>query len=148
MYEGRFYAFFKKERIKNWQGTSSLANRKLVWRRGYYNTSDFNEPIISMETDTGVSALGQVVLGREDFYIDDLNLINESIDQGEFPIDRKDYGIEPVGKRTYHPAFKQSKRGKTIMEVYDRGMETLHRSGELKRIFEKWNHPYPAYEIP
>lgn len=147
MYEGRFYAIFKKERVKNWQGMSSLANRRVVWRRGYYRASDFKVTILPMETDSGTSALGQVVLGRGDFYIDDLNLINESIAKNKFPIDMNDYKIEPVGKRSYHPFFKHSKRGKTIMGLYDRGMETLHRSGKLKLIFEKWNHPYPAYEI-
>ena len=100
-----------------------------------------------METDSGVSALGQVVLGRGNFYIDDLNLINESIANGKFPINRNDYRIEPVGKRSYHPVFKQSSRGKTIMELYDRGIEALHKSGKLKPIFEKWNHPYPEYAM-
>ena len=100
------------------------------------------------EADSGVSALNQVILGRLDFYIDDLNLIRESISQNRLPFDMNDYRIEPVGKRTYHPVFNISVRGKAIMDLYDRGIERLYRSGELRKIFKKWKHPYPAYDIP
>jgi len=148
MYEGQFHAVFKKSWIKDWQGMSSLAGRKVVWRRGYYNISDFNVNITVMETDSGVSALGQVSLGRGDFYIDDLNLIAESFSQSLFPIDRTAYRIEPVGKRTYHPVFKKSKRGKSIIAIYEAGMEKLRRTGELKKIYQKWHHSYPAYDQP
>ena len=138
MYEGQFYAVFKKSRFTDWQGISSLSGHKVLWRRGYYKISDFNVNIIAMETDSGVSALGQVSLDRGDFYIDDLNLIEESFSRSIFPINRAAYRIEPVGKRTYHPVFKKSKRGKAIMAVFDAGMEKLCHTGELKKIFQKW----------
>ncbi len=148
MYEGKFHAIFKRDNIKNWQGVDSLANRKVVWRRGYYRASEFDVDIIIRETDSGVAALGQVVVDRGDFYIDDLNLIKESISKSDHTIDMDAYQIEPVGKRTYHPVFKRSVRGKQIMDLYDRGMESLHKSGKLQTIFKKWNHPFPAYDIP
>ncbi len=148
MYEGQFHAVFKKSRFRDWQGMSSLAGRKVLWPRGYYKRSEFNVTITAIETDTGVSALGQLSLDRGDFYIDDLNLIKESFAQSLFPIDRADYRIEPVGKRRYYPVFKRSERGNTVMGLYETGMEKLHRSGELKKIFNKWHHPYPTYTQP
>lgn len=148
MYEGKFFALFPKNRVKDWQGVSSLANRKVVWRQGYYKESEFKVKMIVFEADSGVLALGQVILGRVDFYIDDLNLIKESISQNRLSCDMNDFRIEPVGKRSYHPVFNISFRGKEIMNLYDRGIERLHRSGELRKIFKKWNHPYPAYDIP
>ena len=148
MYEGKFFAMFPKVRVKDWQGVSSLANRKVVWRQGYYRESEFEVKLIVFEADSGVSALNQVILDRVDFYIDDLNLIRESISQNRLPFDMNDYRIEPVGKRTYHPVFNISVRGKAVMDLYDRGIDRLHRSGELRKIFKTWNHPYPAYDIP
>ncbi len=67
--------------------------------------------------------------------------------KSEHTIDMDDYQIEPVGKRTYHPVFKKSDRGKHIMDLYDRGMESLYKSGKLEFIFKKWNHPFPGYDI-
>lgn len=148
MYAGQFFALFPKKRVKDWQGASSLANRKVVWRSGYYRESEFKVKLIVFEADSGVSALNQVILGRLDFYIDDLNLMKESISQNQLPLDMNDYRIEPVGKRSYLPVFNISFRGKAVMDLYDRGIERLHRSGELRKIFQKWSQPYPAYDIP
>ncbi|WP_084681305.1 substrate-binding periplasmic protein [Desulfospira joergensenii] len=148
MYEGEIHAFFKKDRVKNWQGVSSLTNQRVVWRWNYYNRSEFPTEIFVLETDTGEDALGQVVLGRGDFYIDDLNLIKESISKAGLSIDMDEYRIEPVGKRSYYPVFKKSPRGKFLMDLYETGMKNLHWSGELKKIFMKWQFSYPAYEMP
>ncbi len=146
MYAGTFYAIFKKKNIKDWQGPSSLTGRMVVWRRGYYKQSEFKFPFTLLETDTGDSALNQIILDRGDLYIDDLNLIKESIAATKLSFKMKAYQIEPVGKRTYHPVFKRSDRGKTILMIYDRGIKQLHESGALKKIFHKWNHPYPGYD--
>jgi polar amino acid transport system substrate-binding protein len=146
MYENQFHAVFKKSRVPNFTGSSSLANRNLVWRRGYYKQSEFKAAFVLFEADTGVSALDQVILGRADFYIDDQTLINESLSRTTLPFNRNDLKIEPVGKRTYHPVFKDSKRGNQILGIYEQGMEKLHQSGRLKAIFKKWNHPYPDYD--
>ena len=145
MYEGRIHALFKKERVKIWQGISSLTHQRVVWRWGYYKPSEFKVDIIVVEVDSGEAALSQIDLGRADFYVDDPNLIQESFTKAGFSMDEKGYRIEPVGKRTYHPAFKKSPRGKFLMDFYDAEMEKLHRSGELKKIFKKWDFPYPEY---
>ncbi|MCG8688844.1 MAG: transporter substrate-binding domain-containing protein [Desulfobacterales bacterium] len=148
MYEGIVYALFKKDRINDWQGIVSLSQKTAFWRRGYYKPEEFNVDLIPVETDSGVSALGQIILGRGDFYIDDLNLINESISNSIFPVERKTLRIEPVLKRTYHPVFNNSDRGKAIMALYEKGMKRLIRSGELENIFKKYNHPFPEYPRP
>ena len=147
MYENRFHAIFKKSTGHDFQGPASLDGKKVVWRRGYYKADEFKVKLIVFEADTGVSALDQVILGRADFYIDDQNLIKESIIGTTLFFDNSAFRIEPVGKRAYYPVFKASEKGKQIMELYDRGMEELHRSGRLKTIFKKWGHPYPEYHV-
>ncbi|HCY87680.1 MAG TPA: hypothetical protein DHV36_21275 [Desulfobacteraceae bacterium] len=148
MYEGKFYALFKKDAVKNWQGKSSMTGHRVVWRRGYYKASELNIDIVVLETNSGASALGQVVLDRATFYIDDLTLIRESIAKGRHEMDPDNFRIEPLGRRSYRPVFKRSERGKRLMEIYNRGIETLHRSGKLRAIFDKWGHSYPMYDIP
>ncbi|WDP90159.1 MAG: transporter substrate-binding domain-containing protein [Desulfobacter sp.] len=146
MYEGRFYAVFKKNNINSWQGPSSLIGRKIVWRRGYYKNSEFPAGIIPIETDSGNAALGQILIGRCDVYIDDLNLIQETIAASPFKVPSSDLRIEPVGARSYYPVFQDSKRGRTIMALYDAGMERLITTGALEKIFKKWGHPFPDYD--
>lgn len=148
MYEGKIYALFRTDRIKNWRGISSLAHQRVVWRWGHYKKSEFPVDIIVEEADSGEDALCQIDLGRADFYVDDLNLIKEAMTIARGSTDRKGYVIEPVGKRTYHPAFKNSSRGKFLMELYESGMKKLHRSGELQAVFKKWDLPYPEGNLP
>lgn len=147
MYENRFHAIFKKSSVKEWKGQDSLEGRKVVWRRNYYNPSEFKVKMEIFEADSGTSALIQVILDRVAFYIDDQRLINQSISELERPFDTNSYLIKPVGRRAYHPVFKISERGKQIMKLYDSGMKRMHNSGQLKKIFDKWNHPYPDYDM-
>jgi ABC-type amino acid transport substrate-binding protein len=88
-----------------------------------------------------------VLLGRVDFYVDDRHFIQDSIDKNEIDYRPEDFAVQPVGRRAYRPVFSDSPRGRVIMDLYDRGMETLHRSGELQRIFAKWGFPVPAYDF-
>jgi hypothetical protein len=148
MYQGRFHALYKKDQITKWQGPATLAGKRVVWRRGYYSPHEFDITFDILETDYGTAALAQVILGRADFYIDDLNLIRNSISATTFTFDKNDYDIRPVGSRTYHPVFKDSPRGRQILDMFDKGIEALHRSGRLKKIFDKWQHPYPEYDLP
>lgn len=145
MYQGKVHTIFKKARIPDWKGRASLVGKKVVWRRGYYNPAELPAGIIPLETYSGESALGQVHRDRADFYVDDLNLIKETLANTSFPIDKSEFRIEPIGSRSYHPVFNSSGRGQTLLKLYEQGMARLHGSGELKQVFDKWGMPYPDY---
>lgn len=147
MYEGRFYAIFKKETVSNWDGMKSLEHQRVIWRRGYYTPDEFTVSFKILETDSGTAALDQVLLDRGDFYIDDLNLIKESLAQSRMDFDPKTLAIQPVGKRRYFPVFRDCPRGRKIMALYEAGIQELAQKGRLKEIFEKWHHPYPSYDV-
>lgn len=144
MYLGYFYAIFKRDRIPDWEGPEDLKDRKVVWRRGYYRAREFSSRFDILEADSGETALAQVILGRADFYIDDLNLIEESISRTQIPMNKRDYEIRPVGYRSYRPVFLNSHRGERLMSIFEQGILKLHKSGRLKEIFARWNHPYPS----
>ncbi|MBU1249057.1 MAG: transporter substrate-binding domain-containing protein [Proteobacteria bacterium] len=148
MYEGFYHAFFNKVRIGPWRGMESLRDKIVTARVSYYRTENFQVPVQLKEVQTGVAGLGMVVLGRADFYVDDLNLIKESLAANTVDYQPEDYDIRPVGSRSYYPLFNTTDRGKRIMELFDRGMETMIRSGELARIFKKWNFTIPVYTLP
>ncbi|MGE4298994.1 MAG: transporter substrate-binding domain-containing protein [Desulfovibrionaceae bacterium] len=146
MYENAFHVLFNRQRIGAWQGTASLTGRKVVGRIGYYTPKNFDVPVLLHQVKTGVAALGMVVLGRMDFYVDDLALLEESIKQSPAQFDREAYDIQVAGHRAYFPVFATTERGRTVMALYESGMRHLHETGELKPIFQKWGHPYPHYE--
>lgn len=147
MFANHYHAFFNKERIGEWKGRESLNDKLLVWRYSYYVPSEFEDVRIQFkELTSAKQALGMVLLGRADFYVDDINFIKDSISTSRIPFNPAHYDIQTVGTRSYHPVFHDSKRGKEIMDLYDRGMEKLHKSGQLKSIFDKWGFEYPDYD--
>lgn len=143
MYEGEFHALFRKKNFPYWDGVTSMANRRVVWRLGYYTHRDFPVPIRYWETTTGVEALKRVVRERADFYVDDRNLILESMRDFKTPLDQNDFRIESVGFRQYFPVFSTSERGRKLREAFEQGMRGLAEQGKLAAIYAKWNLPMP-----
>jgi len=147
MYANKFHVFFRKAAHPGFAGPESLEGAKVVVRIGYYDQSNFPVPVRLKEVTTGESALGMVILGRADFYVDDINFIHQSIAAATLEFDPDDFAVEPAGQRSYHPLFSDSERGRKVMELYDRAMERLWRQGALQPIFRRWNHPVPDYDI-
>jgi hypothetical protein len=143
MYEGEFHAIFRKKAFPYWEGPTSLAKRRVVWRLGYYSSKDFPVPVQHAETTSGVEALERVVLGGADFYVDDLHLIQESVRAFQPPLDQDDFRIESIGFRQYFPVFSDSERGQKLRLAYEQGMRSLAKQGKLAPIYAKWNLPMP-----
>lgn len=147
MYEGTYFVFYKKSRFGNWKGDDTLKGHTVAWRIGYYDEINFPVEVIPKEVKSGISALGMVVLDRVDFYVDDMSFIEDSIKNSKVDFNLQDYAIKPVGRRTYHPVFSSSARADEVMRLYDAGMETLYKSDELQKIFNKWGYNMPLYIV-
>lgn len=143
MYEGEFHALFLRRTFPDWRGPASMANRRLVWRLGYYLPDDFPVPVRYDETTTGIEALKRVVRGSADFYIDDFNLIAETVNEYPGGLEAQEYRIESVGFRPYYPVFAASRRGRELRQAFEDGMRTLAEQGRLRPIYERWNLPVP-----
>lgn len=145
LYENKFHAFYRKNTVKQWKGARSLVGRQLVWRYGYYKPANFPPGIRYTELLTGEACLGMVVLGRADFYIDDILLMRQSIERTKTPFDMDSFEIRPVGHRAYYPLFSTSERAKRVRSLYEKAMATLRRRGRLSAIFRKWGHALPHF---
>ncbi len=148
MFQNQYHAFFSKKNIHPWRGRKSLNGHSLVWRRGYYTADEFKDlhELTFAEHSSGSTALGMVVLGRTDFYIDDINLIRENLDGCTLKFDMKDFDIKPVGRRSYYPMFAQTRHGTHLKNLFDSRMKNLHKQGVLRKIFNKWEFSYPDYD--
>ena len=145
LYVNDYYVFFNRERIGSWLGPESLRDKEVAVQKGYYHTWDFPVPVRIREMPSGVKCLEMILLGRSDFYADDMSFIEDSISQTE-PFDRKHYDFRKAGKRTYRPSLNNTPRADVIMKLYDDGMRTLHEQGKLRPIYEKWGHDYPDFD--
>ncbi|GFM35741.1 hypothetical protein DSM19430T_04250 [Desulfovibrio psychrotolerans] len=148
MYEADFHVFFNRRQQPEWEGPQTLAGKTVVFRMGYYSERNFPESVTMREVRTPDAALSMVLLGRADYYVDDLNFIQESLADARIPFNRDDYAIQVAGRRQYFPVLLDSPRGRAIEQWYARGMERLHNTGELREIYEKWGFAYPCFNFP
>lgn len=146
MYQNDFYVFYKKERIGTWRGEETLRDREVLSQATYYDDENFNVPVNVKDVQTGEQALKMIVWDRSDFYVDDMTLIRQSIKNSTLSFEPEEYEIQKVGSRSYFPLFNTSTRGKRLQELYADGIYTLHKSGELKPIYDKWGYKYPDFE--
>lgn len=146
MYSNDYLVFFEKARFPDWNGPETLRDREIVSQMNYYHDWDFPVPVHIRPMPSGVKCLEMVLLGRSDFYVDDISFIETSIKESGIPFDRDDYAIRRVGTRSYYPLFNQTPRGERIRQMYEAGMMTLHKAGKLKPIYDKWGHGYPDFD--
>jgi len=144
MYENDFYALYL---IANQQADKPLkiANKRLVWRTGYYSQQDFSVPITFTEVRNGQSALEMIIYGRADFYIDDLALIKQSFTDLGKEYDPHIFGLEIVGTRKYYPVFANTPRGDTLRTHYETQIRQLLEEGKLQHIYEQYGFRAPNY---
>jgi len=146
MYTNDYFAFFKKSRIGPWHGPETLDSKEVAFQLGYYHDWDFPVPVMLRSMKSGVKCLEMVLLGRTDFYVDDMNFIQKSIEQTELAFNRSEFEIKRIGTRSYHPIFSATPKAATIMKMFDDGIAKLHKAGKLKPIYDKWGHDYPDFD--
>jgi len=143
MYTNDFYAFFNKARIGQWEGIRSLRGKEVLVQPGYYTTDNFSVPVKLREVMTGTQAVSIVLLGRADFYVDDLTLIKSSLRETADAYQEENFTVEKVGSRAYYPIFNVSERGVRIRKMYEDGMLRLYKEGKLQPIYERWGYKSP-----
>jgi len=135
---------FRKDRIKDWNGLTTLDGKSAVWLRGYdYHTfAHFAAVHFSSwaEVDDYPRAWELIERGHYNAYIDALIDIEHYID--EHAIDMAPYRLEILWGEKAYVAFFPSAKSETLMRIYDRRIQELAASGELKDIYGKWGGRY------
>lgn len=145
LYVNDYHVLFNKERIGPWKGAESLRGKEIAAQKGFYHDWDFPVPVRIREMASGVKCLEMVLLGRSDFYVDDMAFIRDSIRRSP-RFDTSAYDIRKAGRRSYHPMFNTTPRSDRVIKMYDDGMRALHRQGKLRPIYAKWGHTYPDFD--
>lgn len=143
LYEGQFHAAFLTTTVPDWTGVSSMADKRVVWRLGYYTPANFPVPIQLRETSTGVDAMQRLMQNGTDFYVDDRHLILESMRDAAINPEQSGVRIEPIGFRHYYPAFTDNRHDRELREIFEKGMTDLATRDKLRPLYTKWNLPMP-----
>lgn len=146
LYANDYHVLYDKERIGEWKGPETLRNKEVAAQKGFYHDWDFPVPVRIREMASGVKCLDMVLLGRSDFYVDDMAFIEDSIRESGVNVDRSRFLTRKAGNRSYHPVFSTTPRSDEVMRMYDDGMFRLHKNGTLKGIYKKWGFAYPDFD--
>jgi len=136
-------AIFKKNRIKNWTGVKSLEGISLIWLRDYdyHNTRHLkNIKLKWSEVDDYESAWRILEKDRADAYLEAYTDAKHYITSNK--IDMNIYQMEKIGGDKGFMACPKTEKSKILINIYDKRIIELLKSGELKKIFEKWNYPF------
>ena len=139
-------AFFKKSTIPSYRSINSLDGKSGVWVLGY---TDNLPPQVKQHLHgngnlSREAALQMVLLGRADYFLDNdyqLALTTKTL-EGKFSPD--EYETATVYVEDLFMCFTKSPRGQQLANLFDQGMKKLAETGELKRIYAKWNRFSPA----
>lgn len=141
-------AVFKKGAITEWKGVESLAGKQVIWMRGYdFHKNPYMEGITVTWSEVGehAAAWKRLTMGiKADVYIDSLADIKDYINTNN--VDMTPYQLETLWGENAYMVFSNSERSKQLIELYDKRIIELSKSGELQRIFEKWDS-YSLYPL-
>ena len=133
-------ALYLKTTIQEWQGEQSLTGKTVGWVRGY-NFDEYgivksrvNKHILRT-VESGIKMLER---GRIDVLLDYESEITPVVE--ELGIDTRVFNQENTipGLKLYME-FSNTKRGKILATIYDRGMERLFQSGKLQNWFLQYD---------
>lgn len=118
----------------------SIGQYRLAWVRGYEFQNYLPHVKKYREVQRREGILPMLEHDRVDFYIDALTEVDYVLDRASDP-DR--WRRTHVAELPLYLAFARNDKAKALSELFDRRMQELVRSGELKPIFERWQQPYP-----
>ncbi|RRI52109.1 ABC transporter substrate-binding protein [Pseudomonas aeruginosa] len=117
-----------------------LSRFRLSWMRGYAFARYFPTLTPHSELQRRTSALPMLLNHRVDYFIDSRPELEEML-AGAGAL-AAEYRITDVTRLPLYLGFSDSPRGRELLALFDRRMRQLHASGELERIFARWNWPY------
>lgn len=147
----RISAFFHKSHLKGWKGADTLSASP-----GSGVAPPGMDDLVGLdlyEVPTRKQALGMVLEGRMDYYVDEYAVLQgiESngarlfgLEEGQSFADIDDFDlthfvIEDVATVPIYMCFQDNRQGRRLRDIFDEGFFRLHESGRLGLIYAKWN---------
>jgi len=130
-------ALFKKNGLNQWNGQESLQNKKVAWIKGYAFEEYLEIPVIKKEFSSREMILSQLDNDQVDFFLDTRNDIESVLNKGIVEVSQ--YTVETVLELDRYLVFADNRRGRKLKQIFDSRFPHLVKSGEIERLFVKWN---------
>jgi polar amino acid transport system substrate-binding protein len=128
---------FKKNRVAQWNGQKTLEDKKVAWLKGYAYDKYLEVPVAKEEFDRREDILLRLDQNCVDFFMDSRNDMESVLNQGIIEVGR--YTVETVLDLDRYLVFASNAKGQTLKEIFDHRFPRLVQSGEIERLFAKWN---------
>jgi ABC-type amino acid transport substrate-binding protein len=132
-----FSAFYLKSKISNL--TADLSPFKLLWVRGY-ELQNFDPKLKAFEeVDDYTQGIKKVMAGRADILLDYDQDLKEYIKIQK--LDEKEFMVTPtnISGGKIWLCFGAGEKYNHLAKEFDSKMNQLHKSGDLKKLFLKYN---------
>ena len=128
---------FKKNKLDQWNGQESLQNHKVAWIKGYSYDEYLEVPVIKQEITNRNNILRLLDNDQVDFFLDTRNDMESVLNKAGVEVSR--YTVETVLELDRYLVFADNLRGKKLKKIFDYRFPRLVQSGEIERLFAKWN---------
>ena len=128
---------FKKNKQNQWNGQETLKNKKIGWLKGYSYDDYLEVPVIKKEFTKRESILRRLDKDQVDFFMDTRKDLESVLNKGI--IDVSSYTVETVLELERYLVFANNKKGKELKKIFDQRFPNLVKSGEIEKLFAKWN---------
>jgi polar amino acid transport system substrate-binding protein len=128
---------FKKNKLNQWNGQETLRNKKVGWIKGYSYDDYLEVPVIKKEFNRRESILRRLDKDQLDFFMDTRNDVESVLSKGIIDVSR--YTVETVLELERYLVFADNKKGQGFKKIFDYRFPHLVKSGEIEKLFAKWN---------
>lgn len=128
---------FKQSRVTQWDGQDSLRHRAVAWIKGYCYDQFLEVPVKKKEFNRRETILRQLDSDHIDFFLDTRNNMESVLNRGIVEV--SGYKVETVLALDRYLVFVNNRKGKKLKIIFDRRFPHLVKSGEIDRLFAKWN---------
>jgi len=139
----RLIAIFKNNPNK-WNFPDSLAGKRVAWMDGYDYQNGIPVNYEYQRITSQLQGLKLLQMGRIDYYLDNEYDIKRTIKKYNF--DAQHYSMQLILENKLHVAFSKTQKGDKLIELFDCRMDELRESGELEKLYDKWDIPMPPKE--
>jgi len=128
---------FKKNKLNQWVDQESLQNKKVAWIKGYSYDDYLDIPVFKREFSNRDNILRRLDSDQVDFFLDTRNDMESVLNKGIVEVSQ--YTVETVLELDRYLVFADSQKGKKLKQIFDNRFPHLVKSGEIERLFTKWN---------
>jgi polar amino acid transport system substrate-binding protein len=112
-------------------------DKKVGWIKGYSYDDYLEVPVIKKEFNRRESILRRLDNDQLDFFMDTRNDVESVLNKDIIDVTR--YTVETVLELERYLVFANNKKGRELKKIFDHRFPQLVKSGEIEKLFAKWN---------